>query len=229
MDETINSTQELTVLPATLRAIRKKKAFQVDWQKMLDGLDIDTEIKTPLPLLKILETNGIVDTIRVLRAVDKKYRNAVRLFACHCARKVLPIYENEFPNEERPRKAIEAAERYAHGEISQKELNEAHKAAWVATRASVKASDSFAAREAAYATRDCAAEEFNETWLAIDGAARAIVGSNDEDAFAAALGTFLREFRKLCKLEGKYREVVDTSQAQEDSDDEWDEHAEEQG
>ena len=43
----------------------------------------------------------------LVRRLDRKDR--IR-FAVYCARDVLPIYEAEYPNDDRPRKAIEAAE-----------------------------------------------------------------------------------------------------------------------
>ena len=43
----------------------------------------------------------------LVRRLDRKDR--IR-FAVYCAKDVLPIYEAEYPNDDRPRKAIEAAE-----------------------------------------------------------------------------------------------------------------------
>ena len=51
----------------------------------------------------------------------------VRLFAADCAERVLPIFEAERPEDDRPRKAIVMARRYADGEATAEELA----AAWV--------------------------------------------------------------------------------------------------
>ena len=49
-----------------------------------------------------------------------------RLFACDCAERTLPIFEKKYPEDKRPRQAIEAARKFANGEATQKELD----AAW---------------------------------------------------------------------------------------------------
>ena len=53
-----------------------------------------------------------------------------RLFACDCAEHVLPIYEQDYPDDNRPRHAIEVARRYANGEATVQELTAARDAAW---------------------------------------------------------------------------------------------------
>jgi hypothetical protein len=52
-----------------------------------------------------------------------------RLFVCDGAEHVLPLYEAEYPNDDRPRKAIETARRYANGEATELEMSAAHIAA----------------------------------------------------------------------------------------------------
>ncbi len=56
---------------------------------------------------------------------------AARLFAADCAEHVLPIFEREHPDDERPRIAIAVARRFAVGDATQDELA----AAWAAARA----------------------------------------------------------------------------------------------
>ena len=57
-----------------------------------------------------------------------------RLFACDCAEHVLPIYEQDYPDDNCPRHAIEVARRYANGEATVQELT----AAWDAARAAAQ-------------------------------------------------------------------------------------------
>jgi hypothetical protein len=93
---------------------------------------------TPIPLLKILETNGLGDAVWALRAVPEEQvptRDRVaRIFACDCAESVLLKCEAEYPNDKRPRQAIEVARRYALGKATQQELYAAQCAAWEAAR-----------------------------------------------------------------------------------------------
>ena len=116
-----------------------------------------------IPLSLILEVNGLDDAIWALRAVPKSQAaerdRIARLFACGCAEAVLPIFEREHPDDERPRKAIETARRFVVGDATGKELAEAGAAA-CAARAATRAAAwdaasaaSVAAGAAAWAAR----------------------------------------------------------------------------
>ena len=65
------------------------------------------------------------------------------LFAADCAERVLPLFEQQYPQDDRPRKAIEAARAWAHGELT--------------TAASASAADAADAAYAAYAAASAAA------------------------------------------------------------------------
>jgi len=56
-------------------------------------------------------------------------------FAIKIAEVVLPIFEEEYPEDNRPRKAIEAARLYLAGEIGIEKLEDAGAAAWSAAGA----------------------------------------------------------------------------------------------
>ena len=58
----------------------------------------------------------------------------LRLFACDCAEQALPIYEKDYPDDKRPRKAVETARLFAEGKATQKELDAARYAAGTAAR-----------------------------------------------------------------------------------------------
>jgi hypothetical protein len=55
-----------------------------------------------------------------------------RLLACDYAERVLPLFELPYPDDHRPRQAIESARRYADGEASEEEMLAAKDAAWLA-------------------------------------------------------------------------------------------------
>ena len=65
----------------------------------------------------------------------------MRLFACDCAEHVIHICEKDFPDEKRPRQAIEVARRFARGEATKEELAAARDAAWDAARAAARAAE----------------------------------------------------------------------------------------
>jgi len=74
------------------------------------------------------------------------------VWALDCAERVLPIFEEKYPNDLRPREALEAGRAWVHGEIR---VGEARKAAFSAHAAARAAAGdppaSFAARAAGHA------------------------------------------------------------------------------
>ena len=77
----------------------------------------------------------VAQQMRFIRKVDTWNDKTARLFACYCARDVLPLFEAKYPNDNSPRAAIETAERYANGEATIDELSAAWAAATTAARA----------------------------------------------------------------------------------------------
>jgi hypothetical protein len=64
-------------------------------------------------------------------------RRAQAAWAADCAERVLPYFEEAFPDDDRPRKAIEAAHAWARGEIRVGEARTAAIAAHAAARAAI--------------------------------------------------------------------------------------------
>lgn len=119
------------------------------WKKLLNyykpsNLDDEITIK------EILKSNGIKDGVWALRCVPESELNKVLLFCSDVADSVISIFEKKYPEDKRPRKAIEAIRAYAQGEISKDELNVAAVDAYAAY-ASADASV-VAAAYAAYAS-----------------------------------------------------------------------------
>ncbi len=63
----------------------------------------------PVPLLACLESNCVPDVIWALRAVHQDISDVIPLIAADFAESALHIFEEKFPGDDRPRKAIEAA------------------------------------------------------------------------------------------------------------------------
>ena len=111
------------------------------------------------------ENKTVFHEARLLRKCEGWNERTARLFACDCAARVLPIYEKKYPKDDRPRNAIEAARKYAKGEITRPEVDTAAvaaraaaaEAAWAAAMAAARAAAMAAARDAAMAAaRDAA-------------------------------------------------------------------------
>ena len=87
---------------------------------------------TPISLDKIIESNGLQDTIWSLRATTESSENLQIEFACRCAEHVLHFYEDKYPDDKRPRLAIEAARQCITDKSLAAEVA-AGDAAWAAT------------------------------------------------------------------------------------------------
>ena len=79
---------------------------------------------TPIPLTTILDSNGLDDTLWVLdHATIEDALRVRRLLACDYAEHVLPIYERQYPGDNRLRRAIETSRRYADGLATDEEMD----------------------------------------------------------------------------------------------------------
>lgn len=129
-----------------MAAIRAHKPCHDGWTKLLKhtGLKPDDD-KTPVPILTILDSNGLLDAIWCLRAVEGKDRE-IRLFSVWCARQVQHLMTDP-----RSVEALDVAERYANGQASDTELADAwdaaSSAAWDAAWDAAQASQEVKFRE----------------------------------------------------------------------------------
>ena len=95
-----------------------------------------------------------------------------RMFALHCAKQVLPIYEKHYPEDKRVRECIEATEKYLNNKIDIDELREKRRAANAAA----------AAAYAAYADADA-------------NAADAYADAADADAYKRSIWEFVESIK----------------------------------
>ncbi len=119
-------------------------------------------------------------TRRVRLAGPVDVSRELRLFACDCAERVLPLFERERPGDTRPREAIALARRFAKGEASQEDLAAAGAAAWDAAWAAAGAAARAAAWGAAWDAAGAAA--WDAAWAAAWGAAWGAAGAAAWDA-----------------------------------------------
>ena len=115
-------------MKTTLNKIKAAQACEERYKVLLAGLGKTAADDEPLPIRTILEINGIKDAIWALRAVEG-YDREIRLFTCDCAEMVLPLFEKRYPNDQRPRMAIEVSRMYANGNATDGELAAAGAAA----------------------------------------------------------------------------------------------------
>jgi hypothetical protein len=82
---------------------------------------------------------------------DKRDQQLLALWAADCAEHVLAYFEEQYPNDPRPRRAIEAGRAWARGEIALSEARAAAFAAHTAARDCDRAAARAAARSAGHA------------------------------------------------------------------------------
>jgi len=139
---------------------------------------------SPIPLTDILEVCGLDDALWALRCTTEPELAEIlsRHLAADFAEHVLHIFEDKYPGDDSPRKAIQAARLYADGDITAA----ARDAAWDAARAAARATAEAAAWDAARAAaRDAAGAA---AWAA----ARDAAGAAAWDASRAAAGAAAR-------------------------------------
>ena len=150
----------MTRLTTTLNRIRKHSPCESGWKKLLAHLGKTKADDEPLPYSVILQSNGLADALWCCRA-EPQYAKHWRLYAVWCAREVQHLMTDE-----RSVKALDVAERHAHGQATDEELAAARDAARAAARD--------AARDAAWdASRDVARDAARAAaWAAAWDAAR---------------------------------------------------------
>jgi hypothetical protein len=95
---------------------------------------------------------SVAEQARLIKRVDTWNEKTLRLFAADCAEHVLGIYEKQYPKDERPRKAIQAARDFANGLIDDAaNANAAADAARDSRAAAATAADARDSRAAATA------------------------------------------------------------------------------
>ena len=161
----------------TLKAIRAESPCHEGWTKLLKHLGKTSADDEPLPLLTVLDSNGLDDTLWVLDNTKCDPRLA-RHFGAWCAEQVLPIFEAAYPHDMRPRNAIAATR---NDEATPEDRDAARVAAWDA------AGDAWdAARVAAWdAAWDAAGDAARAAWAAGDAARAAWAARAAGDAGAA--------------------------------------------
>jgi len=157
-------------LRTTFRLLRQYGACTSGYKKLAQHIrdqhgtsPEDYGMDRPIAIATILESNGQADAFWSLRATQEPSDQFTRLLACDFAEHVLPIFEARRPNDQRPRKAIEVARRFARGQADRDELIAARKGA-AAAYAAYAAAAYAAYAAAAYAAYAAAARLNERQW-----------------------------------------------------------------
>ena len=125
------------------------------------------------------------ESMRLTYHVGTTDERNLRLFAADCAEDVLHLYEDKYPKDDRPRRAIEAARAYARGDIGA--------SAWAAVRDAVRDAAWAAAGDAAWDAAGAAAwaAAWDAAWTAVRDAAWAAAGDAAWDEARARYSNWL--------------------------------------
>ena len=186
------------------------------WNRLIDHLGHDYDRDAEINLLTILESNGVADCLWSLRATIQDSREIAVRLAIEFAERVLPLFEAEYPDDDRPRKTLEAAKACLENPTEENRRKadnaaEAARSASYAARSAVAAAEAArsasyaaeAARSASYAAEVVAAEA-EAAEAAYAGYAAAAVGAA-EAAYAAAYAAECEKQAEIIRkhLEGK--------------------------
>jgi len=146
----------MMAIDTTLNEIREYEPCPKGWNRLLAYLGKTSADDEPLSYATILEGNGLKDAIWALRTRPDLHQ--IALFAADCAESVLHVFERDHPDDDRPRKAIEAARVYGANISVDTALSavSAADAAFTAEDADVGGESSASAASAAYAAEAAA-------------------------------------------------------------------------
>jgi hypothetical protein len=99
----------------TLNKILSKGPCEGGWYNLLQSLNKTQGDDEPLSLVQIFKSNGLDDAIWALRTIEGRDKE-IRLFAVSCARQVQHLMTDP-----RSLHAIEVAERFANGQVTNTE------------------------------------------------------------------------------------------------------------
>jgi hypothetical protein len=178
----------------TLKLLKNKDACSDGYQTLIDYLGKDYPEEKEINLLTILESNGIDHCLWAFRATTVDTSKQARLIAADCAESVLYIYQEKYPDDNRPELSIKAARDFANGLISS--------APAYAASASAYAAASAAYTDSAYASDAASAAAYASAY-ASDAAYAAAYAS----AAAYAAASRQKEREKQIEIIKKYLEV----------------------
>ena len=167
-------------LTTTLNEIKEHSPCDYGWNILCEHLGKNFDHDEDINLLTILESNGIQDCLWAFRTTHQDSKPVAVKIAIEFARRVLHIFDDKYPDDERPRKAIESAEAWVNDPTEENRI-----VADSASKAAAAAYDAYAAANAAYAAANAAYAVANATYAAAN-AANAAANAGYVAAYAAA-------------------------------------------
>ncbi len=140
-----------------------ERRLEQNWEILRKHLG-KTEGDEQLKFSTIMEAVGLEPAYHCLHALSEEHQSFVLNFEADVAERVLPIFEKQYPDDKRPREAIQAKRDYADGKITKEKLKEKRKAAVCAANAANAVGDDFAAIDKTHAAWDKGVAIRTDAW-----------------------------------------------------------------
>ena len=164
------------MLYTNLKLLRHQSACSNGISTLIASLPSNHSKEKLISLSHILKSNGLEHAIWAMRATTTDSRKIAAFMAIDFARQTLSNFEKEFPEDKRPRIALEMATAFLHGKLTLKEIKSA---AWSAA----ESADSAWSAESAWSAAESAAES---AWSAAESAWSARPARSARPAWSAA-------------------------------------------
>jgi hypothetical protein len=160
------------VLTTTFALLRSACACTPRYRVLREALGLSYGTDEPINILTILKTNGIEDALWALTATAEDCEKVARFLAADFAEMALPEWLKYYPNDDRPRLAIQAARDFANGTITALQRSAAWSAAASAAMSAAESAAASAARSAAWSAAASAAASaaMSAAWSAAESA-----------------------------------------------------------
>ena len=156
------------MITTTLRQIRQHNPCSEGWRTLLTFLGKTGVDDEPLPLVTILQSNGLDDTLWCLRTITGHDKEIIR-FALACAQEV-----KQLMTDQRSSGALDTLERHLEIPLSREELDKVLAAAEAAAARASGAAAGAAAWAAALAVEAAADEDAQSAVEAVESAVWAL-------------------------------------------------------
>ena len=196
------------MLYTTLRLLREQDACSDGLSTLIASLPAKHSESEEISLAHILKSNGLEHAIWALRATTVDARKIAARMAIDFAYQVLDNFEKQFPEDKRPRTALETATAFLDGKITLAKLQAAQSAAthsaWSARSATHSArlaeSAAWSAARSARSARSAARLAAWEAAWSAESAARSAAESAESAAWSAVQSEQKAIFRKWIRL-----------------------------
>ncbi len=165
------------MLKTTLTLLRNANACSSGLVTLTSSLGTKWPVDKEISLTRILKSNGLNHAIWAMRATTEPCKRAIVLLSVDFAMEVLKNFESQFPEDKRPREALQAAIDFMDGKITLAELENKRSAMRSAARSAMRSAARSAARSAMYSEMYSAAYSAYSVDSAMYSAARSALYS----------------------------------------------------